>query len=350
MADTINASGRLWLHAIAGLGALKSIGPRGIACAGLRVRAVTEGRIVALVSRAPLPIRLPQWPDWIPRRRAPQALEVGSAIASLVPVLPVEPNTVFESEARLRQMLLARESEIESFIADHSQYLECEIEAGFDVESARADISASASIRSLHAETESERALVEHSISQALAGRRGTFLARLRRRITDHAAEIVMREMDEASGAMRHTILIPREIRADFGAALLALAEDSGAGAWLKVGPYCPPVSFCRLEISSAREGEVSAARATLGVEEMSDRAAIRNAYERTLERTYASDLQEDQRLRVASLEQSFGLLSLVADGQMSATHEQFVRFDAAALKSTWLLRLRRHELIDRAA
>src|SRR5262249_17759360 len=160
------------------------------------------------------------------------------------------------------------------------------------------------------AETESERALIEHSFDQFVAGRRGTFLARLRRCITDHASEIVVRDMDETGGGARPAAFFPRGDRGALRAALLALAQACGVGPGLEVGPFCPPVSFCRLEISSASEGEVSAARATLGVEETSDRAAIRNAYERTLERTYASELQEDQRARVASLEQSFGLLS----------------------------------------
>jgi len=156
--------------------------------------------------------------------------------------------------------------------------------------------------------------------------------------------------MDETTGAMRHTVLIPREIRAEFRASLLALAEDAGVGSWLRLGAYRPPISFRRLEISSASEGEVSAARAKLGVEETADRTAIRIAYERTLERTYANDAQEDQRLRISSLERSFGLLSLVAEGQMKATREPVAKFDAAALRSTWLLQLRTHDLKDRAA
>ncbi|MFZ1991053.1 MAG: GvpL/GvpF family gas vesicle protein [Alphaproteobacteria bacterium] len=350
MAETANAGERILLHAIADLGALKVIGPRGVECAGTPVRAIKEGRIVSLVSMAPEPIKLPRWLDWLPRPSAPSALPVGAALSSLLPVLPVGPGTVFENEERLRQMLLARESEIASFVTDHSRYVECDLAAGFRVETARADLAASRQVGLLNAETESERQLVRHSLDQAIAGRRGTFLARLRRRVMDHAADIVVHEMDEATGAMRHTMLIPREIRAEFRSSLLALAEDAGAGSWLRLGAYRPPISFRRLEISSASEGEVSAARAKLGIEETADRTAIRVAYERTLERTYANDTQEEQRMRIASLERSFGLLSLVAEGQMKATREPVAKFDAAALKSTWLLQLCTHDLADRAA
>jgi hypothetical protein len=319
------------------------------------VRAIKEGRIVALVSMAPEPIKLPRWLDWLPRPSAPNPLPIGAALSSLLPVLPVGPRTVFEDEERLRQMLLARESEIASFVTDHSRYVECDLAAGFRVEAARGDLTASRSLSVLNAQTESDRQLVQQSLDQAIVGRRGTFLARLRRRIMDRAADIIVREMDETTGAMRHTMLVPREIRAEFRSSLLALAEEMGTGAWLRLGPYRPPISFRRLEISSASEGEVSAARAKLGVEETADRAAIRVAYERTLERTYANDTQEDQRLRIESLERSFGLLSLVAEGQMKATREPVAKFDAATLKSTWLLQLctrdlgTRH-LADRAA
>lgn len=350
MAKRAEAGERLLLHAIADLSALKTIGPRGVECAGMPVRAIKEGRIVALVSMAPQPIELPRWLSWVPLPSAPSAAPVCAALSSLLPVLPVGLGTVFENEERLRQMLLARESEIASFVIDHARYVECDLAASFRVEAARAELRASRSANLLNAETESERQLVQHSLDQAVAGRRGTFIARLRRRIMDHAADIIVREMDDATGAMRHTILIPREMRAEFRSSLLELAEDAGVGAWLRISAYRAPVSFRRLEISSASEGEVTEARARLGVEEMADRTAIRVAYERTLERTYANDTPEDQRSRIANLERSFGLLSLVADGQMKATREPIAKFDAAALKSTWLLQLCTHDLKDLAA
>jgi hypothetical protein len=257
---------------------------------------------------------------------------------------------VFESEEQLRQMLLARENEIASFVIDHSRYVECDLSAGFRVESARADLAASRSLATLRGETESERQLIQNSLEQAVAGRRGAFLARLRRRIMDAATDVLALETDEDTGTIRRKILVAREVRAEFRASMLELAMDAGAGAWIRLGHYRPPLSFRRLEISCANESDVNEARATLGVGETADCGAIRIAYERTVERTYSSELEAGHRARLASLASSFGLLSLVAYGQMKATRDPLVRFDGTALKSTWLLRLHMHDLADRAA
>lgn len=350
MADTseVPAPERLVLHGIADLGALKVIGPRGVECARVPVRAIKEGRVVALVSMAPEPRKLPPWLSWLPRPALPSGLPVSAALSSLLPVLPVADGTVFESEAQLRQMLLARESEITGFVADHARYVECDLTAGFKPDAAEAEISASGPLSGLIGMNEGERQLIERSKEQVIAGRRGAFFARIRRRVIDGSIDALA--ADHPPGIIKRRVLVAREARADFRKSLLSILDDAGAGAWLRLGPYRPPASFRRLDISSAQPDEVDAARSRLGVEATTNRGAIRVAYERSLERTYSSAMEQDRHARLKSFESSFGLLSLVAEGQMRASRESVVRLDTAALKSTWLLKLHMHDLADKAA
>lgn len=352
MADTMEngAPERLVLHGIADLGALKMIGPRGIECARMPVRAIKEGRIVALVSMAPEPRKLPRWLSWLPRPASPSTMPAAAALSSLLPVLAVAEGTVFDSEEQLRGMLLARESEIAGFVTDHSRYVECDLVAGFKSEAARADIVSSGPVSVLTSASDGERQLIERSIEQGIAGRRGAFVARVRRRMLDGAIDVLAPAEDDPRGIIKRRILVAREARSAFRRSMLSIMDDAGAGAWLKLGPYRPPVSFRRLDIAQAAAAEVEAARARLGIAETTDRGAIRVAYERSIERTYSGDAQQDDISRVKSLESSFGLLSLVAEGQMRATREAIVRLDAASLESTWLLQLRMHDLADKAA
>ncbi len=352
MADTseIVAPDRLVLHGIADLGALKMIGPRGVECAGVPVRAIKEGRVVALVSMAPAPRTLPRWLAWLPRPAPPSTAPVSAALSSLLAVLPVAEGTVFDGEEQLREMLLARESEIAGLVDDHAHYVECDLVAGFKSDVAEADIASSGPLSTLTETHEGERQLIERSIEQNVAGRRGAFVARVRRRMIDGAIDVLTIGGDDLRGLIKRKVLVAREARADFRNAMLSILEDAGAGAWLRIGPYRAPSSFRRLEIANADADEVDAARSRLGVESTTDRGAIRVAYERSLERTYSSQMQADRRVRLESLERSFGLLSLVAEGQMRATREPVVRLDGAALKSTWLLQLRMHDLADKAA
>jgi Gas vesicle synthesis protein GvpL/GvpF len=341
---------RLLLHGVADMSALRMIGPRMADFAGTPVRAIKEGRVVALVSMAPRPVRLPRWLSRMIEATAPNLEPVASALTSLFPMLPVTPGTTFASEEALRQMMLARESEIAGLIADHAGFVECELQAGFDGAKAERDIASSGPIAAIQSETESERALVEQSLNQSVMGRRAAFLARLHRRIMDSVADAIPVAAGDDGEGIRRRLLIARQDRAQFRASLSSLLDDVGEGAWLRVGAFYPPKSFRRLEVSSADVARVDEARAALGLQETTERHAIRTAYERTIERLCARQAQDQPRQHLDRLESQFGLLNLVAEGQIRAAHgETPIRLDAAALKETWLLKFHMHRT-DQAA
>ena len=337
----------LLLHGMADARAVSIIGPRAAEFAGVPVRAVEEGALVALVSAAPQPC-LPRWLNWIVR--SPGTAPVLSALSSILPFLPVAPGTLFESETSLRSMMSARGGELRALIDEHAAFVECDVMAAFDAPAAEADLSTSGPLALLRGDTEGERALIERSLAQSVNGRQAAFLARLNRRLLDGAVDMVELEANRPN-ALRRKLLIARKSRDAFRASLRSVAAEAGLGAWLRLGPYLPPVSFRRLEISSADVMEVNAARAALGVEEAAERASIRTAYTRTLERFYprASD---ERRQKLVYLESVFGLLDRVAEGQIRAgrSASAMIRFDAEALKETWLLRLHRPDLAPKAA
>ena len=340
----------LLLHGVTDAQAAGIIGPRMAEFAGVPVRAVKQGGIAALVSAAPPPSRLQRWLSWM--HKPSSAAPVLSALSSMMPMLPVAPRTVFASEASLRSMMLARESELSALIAENASLLECDLMAGFDPVTAEVDLATQGPLALLRGETDSEKALIQKSVAQSVSGRQAMFLARLNRRVVDGAIDILTIEAPNKPDALRRRVLIERGRRAAFRASLRSLADEVGLGAWLRMGPYLPPISFRRLEISSADAGAVNAARAALGVDEAAERGSIRTAYNRTLERCYPRVAEAERRQRLAHLESLFGLLDRVAEGQIKAARGAgtMIRFDPDALKDTWLLRLHRHDLADRAA
>src|SRR5262249_25637777 len=147
-------------------------------------------------------------------------------------------------------------------------------------------------------------------------------------------------------------VLLARSSRKMFKLAIEDLARDAGQGARVWLGSFIPPVNFRRVEIRGADVAAVSAARTALGLEDSADRAAIRVAYRRTLERVApisAGASRED----VIRLGNQFNLLDLVAEGQIRAARgdaDMSVKFDPKTLSQTWLLRLHQRTVSDRVA
>jgi len=352
MTNTLLSSGeRLLMLGLIDAEGVASIGSSAVEFGGRPVRVIQSGGVAALVSPAPEPLRLTRWLT-LPARPV-RLMPIVSALSSLVPILPVAPDTIFEGEEKLQCMLQAREAELCELIGAHAGLLECDLVAGFDNEAAEHDLLANSALAALHGEAGAEQILIERSLKQSIDGRRATFLARLNRCIIESAIDALPIESGDPGVALRRRILISRAARAPFRDALLSLAENAGAGAWLRVSPYLPPVSFRRLEISSADPQQVALAREALGVAETAERSAIRIAYHRSIERCYPySDCEPRRRRRLKRIEQQFGLLELVAEGQLRARHggETAIRFNEEALNETWLIRLHTPDLSRRAA
>ena len=342
----------LTLHGITHAGMAHAIGPAGADFAGTRVHAITQGSVAALVSEArwfshwKLPPPFPQ----IKRSISPSP--VLSALASLTPMVPVAGDLRFPSEPSLRKLLADRELELDEIVLRHSGFLECEVRAEFDQSSALADLSNKTSITVVDAINEAEIELVRRTLQQTLAGRQGEFVARLRRILANSAADASTPIPGSRHEVFARCVLIARSSCKEFRAALTALARDAGVGARLIVSEMRPPIHFRRLEVRGPNITEIDAAREALGVANSTDRAAIRIAYRRTIERFSAQSGTEQQE-QMARLNAQFSLLELVADGQIKAARgapDAPVQLDAQSLSQTWLLRFKQREASERVA
>lgn len=342
---------RLLLHGIADAKVAEMIGAEGGVFAGVAVRAITKGRLAGLVSRVPRGL---QWPAWMMRKPGSHgAAPIASALTSILSFVPVAPRTEFADIDEVGRMLTAREPELAGLVNEHAGLLECEVTALFDEERAGEDIAASGTLAALRAESEAEQTLVKRTLSQSVAGRRAGFLARLRRRILENSVDVLAGTTREEPNVLHRRVLISRERRGEFREGLMALAAESGPGTRLTIGPFLPPASFRVIEVRSADAGPVEAARAALGVDESTLRSSIRVAYHRALERAYPRLPEQERKARLAKLQAQFGLLDLVAEGQIKAARansELTVRFNAEALSDTWLMRFHAHSPADRAA
>jgi hypothetical protein len=269
----------------------------------------------------------------------------------MFPLVPVQHDTPFPAEEPLRQMLAGRGDELDEMVLRHSAFLQCDVRADFDTFEAETDVTARMLLGALQPSTDPEYALVRRTLAQSVVGRRATFTARLRRSLTDVAADMIVPETTENASSFCRRILIARSSRKSFRADLLALAREVGSGARLRIGSFMPPLSFRRLEVCGANIAEVNAAKEALGLEESADRAAIRVAYRRTIERI-APAISGERRDRLDRLGAQFGLLDLVAEGQLRSACRPGadVRFDRQSISQTWIIRLHVHDVADRVA
>lgn len=325
------------------------IGPSGAAFSGMRVRPIVEGPVAGFVSTLPKPAN---WLETIQQRISP-ALDISpilSSVSSVLPIVPLQPGTSFRGEDAIRTMLAGRSEELDEIVLRHSAFLECELVAEFDSHEAEADVMAGTCVGALKAATLPEFALVQQTLAQSVAGRRAAFIARLRRIINDLAADMMIGSGGDSALRLSRRLLIPRAARKELRERVNALRSEIGAGARLRLGHFMPPLSFRRLEVRGADAAEVDAARAALGVDDNTDRMTIRVAYRRSLERMAPSSGERDQRLD--RLGAQFGLLDLVAEGQLRAARRAGtpVRFDEKSLSETWLIKLHVHDVADRVA
>jgi Gas vesicle synthesis protein GvpL/GvpF len=340
----------LLLHGVTHAGVADVIGSAGAEFAGMRVWPVVEGTVAGLVSWSQM---APPWWLWWRRARAnPDVSPVLSALATVFPIVPTLAGTVFVSEEPLRAMLAAREPELDEIVLRHSAFLQCNVDANFDTALAVEDVTVRSPVGELRASTESEFELVRRTLEQSVNGRQAVFLARLRRCLADVAADIAGGRSEAGPSGFSASILLARSSRAAFRLALEQIGDEAGVGALIRLGPFLPPISFRRIEVQGANVGQVNAARLALGLDDSSDRSGIRVAYRRTLERL-APGAGTSARTNVAQLESQFGLLDLIAEGQIKAARggpDTQVRFDAQSLSKTWLLKLHAHEVAERVA
>ena len=325
------------------------IGASGATFSGMRVQPIVEGPVAGFVSTLPKPAN---WLETIRQRISP-AIDISpilSAVSSVLPIVPLQPGTSFPGEDAIRTMLAGRSEELDEMVLRHSAFLECELIAEFDSQEAEADVMAATSIGTLKAATLPEFALVQQTLAQSVAGRRAAFIARLRRIIHDLAADMMIGGGGDSALRLSRRLLIPRIARKELRERVNALRGEIGGGALLRLGPFMPPLSFRRLEVRPADAAEVDAARSALGVDANTDRMTIRVAYRRSLERLAPSGGERDQRLD--RLGAQFGLLDLVAEGQLRAARRPGtpVRFDEKSLSETWLIKLHVHDVADRVA
>jgi hypothetical protein len=338
------------LHGVTHAELADVIGPQGAEFAGVRVWPLVAGSVAGLVSNVPRgsPWRLP----FRFRNRPNTNLSpVLSALTSTFPLVPVERDTRFPAEEPLRQMLADRGDELDEIVLRHSAFLQCDVRADFDIFEAEIDVTAGTPVGALRASTDPEFTLVRRTLAQSVAGRQATFIARLRRALMDVAADMIVPEATENASSFCRRILLARSSRKSFRANLLALVREAGSGARLRISSFMPPLSFRRLEVRGADIAEVSAAKEALGLDESADRAAIRVAYRRTIERI-APAINGERRDRIDRLGAQFGLLDLVAEGQLRSAcrPDADVRFDKESLAETWIIRLHVHNVADRVA
>jgi len=327
------------------------IGRRGSEFAGLKVWPIVEGSIAGLVSEAP---RSPRWklPPWLHRLNTPDSSAVLSALASIFPLVPLEPGTCFNAEAPLRKMLAGRGQELDEIVLSHSAFLQCDVRAEFDVAEAELDVTASSPAGTIRAASESELALVQRTLAQSVVGRQATFIARLRRCLTEVAADMTVPDPGQSSAGLARRILLARSSRRTFRMAIQELMRDAGRGMRLQLSPFMPPSSFRWIEVRGTDIAAVSAARAALGLDDSADRSAIRVAHRRALER-FVPVSEGGEGDGIARLNHQFGLLDLVAEGQIRAARgrpDMDVRFDPKSLAETWLLKVHLRDAADRVA
>lgn len=325
------------------------IGASGAIFSGMRVRPIVEGPVAGFVSA---PLKPANWIETIRKRISPafDFSPILSAVASVLPIVPLQPGTRFAGEDAIRTMLSGRSEELDEIVLRHSAFLQCDLIAEFDSLEAEADVMTGTAIGTLKATTLPEFTLVQQTLAQSVAGRRAAFIARLRRIIHDVAADMMVGSGGDSALRLSRRLLIPRTARKELRERVNALRSEMGAGARLRLGPFMPPLSFRRLEVRGADAAEVHAARAALGVGDNTDRMTIRVAYRRSLERIAPSGGERGQRLD--RLGAQFGLLDLVAEGQMRAARRPGapVRFDEKSLSETWLIKLHVHDVADRVA
>jgi hypothetical protein len=327
------------------------IGPDGAHFAGVRVWPIVEGAIAALVSELTW---MPRW-KFALRRGAQKAVDLTPilpALSALFPFVPVEPGTSFGGEATLRCMLAGRGAELDEIVLRHSAFLQCDVRAEFDPFEAELDAVSHSPVGALRAESDLEFELVRNALAQSVAGRQATFIARLRRSLTEVAADMMIPALPQSNGGFFRRVLLARSARKAFRDRLKTLAGEVGTGAHLRIGRFMPPLNFRRLEVRGADLSQICEARDALGLDESADRNAIRVAYRRTVERV-APVIGSERRDRLARLGAQFGLLDLVAEGQIRAARgapDMSVRFDAKSLAETWLLKLHVHDVADRVA
>jgi hypothetical protein len=338
------------LHGVTHAELANVIGPNGAEFAGVRVWPLVAGSVAGLVSEVP---RSSPWrlAFRLPKRANINLSPVLSALTSMFPLVPAERDTRFPAEEPLRQMLADRGDELAEIVLRHSAFLQCDVRADFDAFEAEADVTAGTPLGALQPSTDPEFALVRRTLAQSVVGRQATFTARLRRSLTDVAADIIVPEIKGNASSFCRRILFARSSRKSFHDGLLALAREVGTGARLRIGSFMPPLSFRRLEVRGADIAEVNAAKEALGLEESADRTAIRVAYRRTIERM-APAINSERRDRLDRLGAQFGLLDLVAEGQMRSARspDTEVRFDKESLAETWIIRLHVRNVVDRVA
>lgn len=326
------------------------IGKDGADFSGMRVWPIVEGPIAGLASEISLPAN---WIEALRKRIWPMLdmAPVLSAVSSLLPMVPLRPGTGFPSEEAIRRMLAGRADELDEIVLRHSAFLECELVAEFDQTEAEADIIASSPAGSLKASSVPEFALIQQTIEQSVAGRRAAFISRLRRIINDIAADMMVGESGETARRMSRRLLIARSARKELRERIRALKAEAAVGARLSLGHFVPPISFRHLEIRGADAAAVDAARAALGIDDSTDRATIRVAYRRSIERI-APAAGGVHDVRLDRLGAQFGLLDLVAEGQTRASRRpgMQIRFDKKSLADTWLIKFHVHDVADRVA
>ncbi|MFO1186000.1 MAG: GvpL/GvpF family gas vesicle protein [Alphaproteobacteria bacterium] len=326
------------------------IGLGGAEFSGLRVRPIVEGPVCGLVAAIPRPAN---WIEMLRKRISPlfDFAPILSAVSSVLPIVPLRAGTGFDGEGAIRKMLAGRAEELDEIVLRHSAFLECELTAEFDQMEAAADLMSSTPVGMLKASSVPEFTLVQQTLVQSVAGRRAAFIARLRRIINDIAADMMAGQSGDGAARLSRRLLIARSARKDLLDRIRALKNEVGAGARLRLGHFMPPVSFRELEIRGADVDAVHAARAALGVGDTADRMTIRVAYRRSIERI-APTSGAAQDTRLDRLGAQFGLLDLVAEGQIRAARrsEAPVCFDAKSLADTWLIKFHIHDVADRVA
>src|SRR5262249_6948197 len=145
-----------------------------------------------------------------------------SALASIFPLVPVERDTGFDTEESLRVMLAGRGPELDEIVLRHSAFLQCDVRAEFDASAVENEVAVTSPASNPHDLSESEQTLVQRTRAQSVAGRHAAFIARLRRCLTEVAADMVPVETRSSTPGLSRRVLLARSSRKNFK---IAIAE-----------------------------------------------------------------------------------------------------------------------------
>ena len=279
----------LYLYCVARANRHGSFGVSGIGERGGAVRAIADGGIAMVVSRAPRVCYADKPPERTLRDLAAHQRVIEQVMGGCT-VVPMKFGTFAADEAEVIRILQAGRDDFERALARFDGRIELDVVATWpDLAPVFDEIATEAAVQELMAEVPraapdqqfQQRVRLGELVKERLDERRNELAERIVTALRDRTDDVCMNGLKDDSMIVNAALLIWGEAEAGFDAALRELDEQfQGTLNFRCVGPL-PPYSFATAEVKAVKPAALDAARRALDLPECASLAQMKDAHRR---------------------------------------------------------------------